>query len=190
MRFAVLAALAFLALPHPADACVPIDEEITPHEVDPTQANDTTPPPAPEATFSISKRERGGGCLSKTDCDGKYANIYVDVAGTDDATPPERLGYILTIAGGDLPHGIYQRFDDGMPVFQPRGEFTYGFDYEEEDFSFDLEVRTIDLNGNISPPTLLHIDMHEGGGCSTTKQRSEWLLLPVLGFLLRRRRRC
>jgi hypothetical protein len=191
MRFAVLAASALLALARPADACVPIDDEITPHEVDPAHANDTTPPPAPEATFSISRGERGGGCsLSMTDCDGKYANIYVDVVGSDDATPPERMGYILTVAGGDPPRELYQRFQDGVPVFQPRGEFSYNFDYDDDEFGFDLEVRTIDLNGNISAPTVLHIALNEGGGCSVSAQRSEWLLLPVLLFALRRRRRC
>jgi MYXO-CTERM domain-containing protein len=53
-----------------------------------------------------------------------------------------------------------------------------------------FEVRVIDLNGNISEPTLLHIGGHEDSGCSTTAQRSDWLLLLVLGFVLRRRRRC
>ena len=125
-----------------------------------------------------------------TDCDGKYANIYVDVAGTDDATPPERLGYILTLAGGDPPRDLYSRFMHGVPVFQPRGEFSYNFDYDDEEFAFDLEVRTVDLNGNVSDTSILHISMNEGGGCSSTRHRSEWMLLPVLAFLLRRRRRC
>jgi hypothetical protein len=191
MRFAVLAASALLALAvRPADACVPIDEEITPHELDPAQANDTTPPPTPTATFSISRGERDSGCLSKTDCDGTYADIYIDVVGTDDATPPERLGYILTITGGDRPRGLYSRVQDGIPVFQPRGAFRYGFDYDDEEFAFDLEVRTVDLNGNVSEPTVLHVGLHEGGGCATTTPRSEWAVLLALGLVLRRRRRC
>jgi hypothetical protein len=191
MRFVFLAASALLALAvRPSDACVPIDEEITPHEVDPAQANDTTPPPTPTATFSISRGESDSGCLSKSDCDGTYADIYVDVVGSDDVTPTERLGYILTIAGGDVPYHLYSRAGDGTPVFQPRGEFRYGFDYNDTEFAFDLEVRTIDLNGNISPPTVLHIALDEGGGCSISAQRSDWLVLPVLLFALRRRRRC
>jgi hypothetical protein len=190
MRFVALAVVLAAVAVRPADACVPIDDEISDHMLDPAHASDSTPPATPTADFSISRHEVDGGCTSKTDCDGKYARIYIDVVGTDDATPTDRLGYILTITGGDKPHGMYSRVPDGMPVFQPRGELSYGFDYDDEEFAFDLEVRTVDLNGNVSEPTVLRIEAHEAGGCSTAGQRTEWLLLPVLAFALRRRRRC
>jgi hypothetical protein len=192
MRFVVPTVYAVLLAVsvRPADACVPPDDEISDHELDPAHASDSTPPATPTADFTIARNETDSGCLSKSDCDGKSADIYINVDGTDDATPTDRLGYILTITGGDKPHGMYSRFQDGMPVFQPRGELSYGFDYDDEDFAFDLEIRTVDLNGNVSEPTVLHIEEHAPGGCSTSAQRTEWLLLPVLAFALRRRRRC
>jgi hypothetical protein len=190
MRLAMHAALvAVVVASSPvAEACVLADPLLMPHEVDPAQSSDTTAPAAPQATFTISRREIGGGCVT-TDCDGKYAGVHVDVVGMDDATPQNKLGYILTIAGGDVPKGYYGRGFDGMPYFQPDGTFVLGFDYNDNDFAFDLEIRVIDLNGNISAPTILHIDEHAGGGgCSTSSSHSEWLLVPVLGLMLRRRR--
>jgi hypothetical protein len=187
MRVALLAVpLALFAVPVDAAACVPEFPGITPHELDAGHAGDTVPPSTPHAAFSISRHEVGGGC-TQTDCDGKYADVRVDVTGGDDRTPPERLGYILTITGGDTPAKLYTAAPSGMPVFQPEGSFTYSFDYEDHDFAFDVEVRTVDLNGNVSEPALLHIAEHAAGGCTTTVTGT-WLAVPVIALLLRRRR--
>jgi hypothetical protein len=190
MRVSLCAAVATLfAVPDDVDACVLVSPEITPHELDPAYAHDTVAPGIPRATFSISRHEVGGGCL-QTDCDGKYANVFVDVTGDDDQTPPQRLGYILTIAGGDTPANMYTAVSNGMPVSQPQGSFNFGFDYDDHEYAFDLAIRTVDLNGNVSEPTVLHIAEHEARGCSTTSSvRSDWLFVPVIGFMLRRRRR-
>jgi MYXO-CTERM domain-containing protein len=189
MRLALCAALVGLfAVPCEAHACVPEFPGITPHELDPAYASDIVAPGTPQATFSISRHEIGGGC-AQSDCDGRYADVYVDVTGGDDRTPQERLGYILTIAGGDTPAKMYSAVPNGMPVFQGQGSFRFGFDYDDRDFAFDVEIRTVDLNGNISEPTLLHIAEHDASGCSTTSPvTSAWLALLVLGFVLRRRR--
>ena len=189
MRLA-LCAIVFpiLAAPQEANACVPVDAEITDHAIDPAYAGDTTPPPAPQVDVQIARRDTGGGCTS-TDCDGQSANIYIDITAGDDMTPAARMGYILTISGGDTPTGLYSRAVDGMPYFQPHGSFGYGFDYNASDFAFDVEVRAIDLNGNISAPTIVHIADKASSGCSMSGSSSQWLLLPVLGFVLRRRRR-
>ena len=190
MRVALCAVLAaLLTVRGDVDACVLESPELTPHELDPAHAGDTVAPRTPQATFSISRLEVGGGC-AQTDCDGKYARVDVEVTGEDDQTPRERLGYILTITGGDTPSNTYTAVPDDMPVFQPQGSFSYGFDYDDHEYAFDLEIRTVDLNGNVSEPTLLHIAEHDAGGCSITSSvRSEWLALPVLWFVLRLRRR-
>jgi hypothetical protein len=190
MRVALCAVLAaLLTVRGDVDACVLESPEITPHELDPAHASDTVAPRTPQATFSIARHEVGGGC-AQSDCDGKYANVYVEVTGGDDQTPRERLGYILTIIGGDTPANMYTAVPNGMPAFQPQGSFTYGFDYDDHEYAFDLEIRTVDLNGNVSEPTLLHIAEHDAGGCSITSSvRSEWLAFPVMCFVLRLRRR-
>lgn len=190
MRIALHAALAvLLTVRGEADACVLESPEITPHELDPAHANDTVAPGVPQATFSIARHEVGGGC-THTDCDGKYAGVYIEVTGSDDQTPRERLGYILTITGGDTPANLYTAVSNGMPAFQPQGSFTYSFDYDDHEYAFDLEIRTVDLNGNVSEPTLLHIAEHDAGGCSTTSSdRNGWLAFPVACFVLRSRRR-
>ncbi len=87
---------------------------------------------------------------------------------------------------------IYARgFQTGMLVAQPHGEFQWGFAYDDVEFAFDVEVRVVDLNGNMSEPARVHIESADRGvGCmSATPVHSEWLLLPVLGLVLRRRRR-
>lgn len=190
MRFIVVFAL--LVLARPSDACVLPNPEITPHDLDPAQAGDTVPPPAPQATYTIARGEIGGGCGAKTDCDGKYASISLDVQATDDATPADRLGYLITIVGGgDPPNGLYGRgFQGAGVVVQPRGNFEWSFDYDDKDFAFDVEIRVVDLNGNMSTPTVLHIAAEDSGGCmSASSTHSEWMLLPVVAFLLRPRRR-
>jgi hypothetical protein len=189
MRVVLCAGLVALAtVPRDADACVLAFQGVTPHEIDPAYAGDTTAPGRPQATFSISRYEVGGGC-THTDCDGTYARLFVDVTGGDDQTPPERLGYILTITGGDAPGNLHSDAQNNMPVFQAQGSFVYSFDDKDHDFAFDLEVRTIDLNGNVSEPTLLHIAEHDAGGCSTTPVTSAWFALPIIALLRRRRAR-
>jgi uncharacterized protein (TIGR03382 family) len=185
--WAVLAAL--LTVPGEVDACVLEPPEIAPHELDPAHASDMVAPTTPQATFSIARHEVGGGC-AQTDCDGKYASVDVEVTGDDDQTPRARLGYILPITGGDTPANMYTAVPNGMPVFQPNGFFRYSFDHDDHAYAFDLEIRTVDLNGNVSEPTLLHIAEHEAGGCSTTsRQWSGWLAVSVVYLVLRFRRR-
>jgi hypothetical protein len=190
MRFAIV--LALLALSRPSDACVPPNPETTTHEVDPAHSGDTVAPSKPDADYTIARTTIGGGCGgAKTDCDGKYATIYLHIDATDDATSTEKLGYDIKIIGGDTPKALYGRGFEGQGVVvQPRGDFEWSFDYDDTEFAFDVEIRAVDLNGNMSEPAVLHIagDDRDDGCMSAAPAHSEWMLLPVLAFILRRRR--
>src|SRR5262245_58421298 len=99
--FVALAAFGALP-PRDAAACVKPDPGLMPHVLDPAQASDMIAPLAPSVTYSVSRTEiGGGGCgAAKTDCDGKYGRIDVDIIAFDETAPPERLGYLVTVVGG------------------------------------------------------------------------------------------
>ncbi|HEY5926816.1 MAG TPA: MYXO-CTERM sorting domain-containing protein [Kofleriaceae bacterium] len=172
-----------------AAACVRPADGIEPHVLDSAHANDTTPPAAPTVTHSVDRHEVDGGCGTTTDCDGKYGRIYVSVVASDDAAPVERLGYLVRVVGGDVPRDLRMPWFDNDARQQPQGELALGFDYDDDAFDFELEVRVVDLNGNISEPTIVRIaDEQSSGGCSTAASPG-WWVLAAIAFVLRRRRR-
>lgn len=187
--------IALAALPpRNADACVKPDDGLMPHVLDPAQASDTIAPLAPSVTYSVSRTQiGGGGCgAAKTDCDGKYGRIDVDIVAFDETAPAERLGYLVTVTGGDKPAQLIMPWPDADARQQAQGHLEFGFDYDDNKFDFEVEVRVVDLNGNVSEPAVVRIaDEHEGdGGCSTVPAGNAALVLLALAATLRRRRSC
>ena len=191
---AVLCCIALAALPpRDADACVRPDPGLLPHVLDPAHAGDAVPPLAPSVTYTVSRTEiGGGGCgTAKTDCDGKYGRIYLDIVAFDETTPPERLAYLVTVVGGDVPAELIHPWHDGDPRVQAQGSIEYGFDYDDNKFDFEIEVRVVDLNGNISEPAIVRIaDEYDGGGGCASAPGSGALVLVGFALALQRRRCC
>ena len=186
--------IALAALPpRDAAACVKPDDGLMAHVPDPAHLNDIIAPLPPSVTYSVSRTEIGGGCgAAKTDCDGKYGRIDVDIVAFDETAPPERLGYLVSVIGGDVPSELIEPWSDADPREQAQGHIEYGFDFDDNKFDFEIEVRVVDLNGNISEPAIVRIaDEHEdGGGCSTVPAGNSALVLVALSVALRRRRSC
>jgi hypothetical protein len=70
---------------------------------------------------------------------------------TDDRAPAERIGFLITVASGEFSIEI----EDGAIV--PYGPVSFYFAEDELPFEGELEVRAIDLNGNIGPPTIVEV---------------------------------
>jgi hypothetical protein len=184
--------LALLALPlSNAQACVFVAYQ--PHALDAGYADDVVPPNRPEVTYSVVRREIGGGCGDPaSSCDGKYADVALEIVSTDDRAPMSRLGYVVrVIAGGDPPRALRPPAASGeTPLgIEAPGSVAFGFDYEDDAFDFELEVRVIDLNGNISEPTVVRVIEDDSAACSTSPRFPSWtVVLGALALVLRRRR--
>jgi uncharacterized protein (TIGR03382 family) len=181
-------ALAALLEPRPAAACSLVGN--VDHMLDAAYASDTVAPTAVTASAVIYRSADDTGCGGASSC-GDIASIAISVAATDDAAPADQLGYQLRVVGGDPPRGLNL---PTAPVMPYSGEDVYVyFDYgDRSGFSFDLEIRARDLNGNLGPATVITVaEPADGGGCSTGGDGK----LPALGgallalaLVLRRRR--
>ena len=59
------------------------------------------------------------------------------------------------VPGGDLPEG-FEGWGDA-PIEAPTGHIYEDISRDDENFDFDLEVRVVDLNGNVSAPRVVNI---------------------------------
>ena len=137
------------------------------HELDPqAQATDKVAPKAvTRASAVVTKRGRGGSIGS---CDD-LGFIELTLGGaTDDRTPPDKLGYLLQLEGGTLPAG----YTLPRQAARLQGDKLYlawldGASLTQEAFDFSFRVVTVDLAGNVSPPSAVVMVSHPGGsGCS------------------------
>ena len=169
------------------------------HELDPqAQAPDKIAPKAvTRASAVVTRRGRGGSIGS---CDD-LGFIELTLGGaTDDRTPVEKLGYLVQFDGGTLPTG----YTLPRQAARLQGDKLFlawvdGASLTQEAFDFTLRVVTVDLAGNVSPPSAAVMVSHPGGsGCSLgglgaagRGSGARPLLLALLAFaaIARRRRR-
>ena len=152
MRSVLLVAslLAVLVNARPAEACCAVASSSSCgyggyalHVTDPTQADDTTPPSAPIVDVAITRYDQG--------CGSNGLDLELAMQATDDRAPAESIGFLITVASGDFSIEL----EPGAIV--PYGPVSYYFTEEELPFEGELEVRAIDLNGNIGPPTIVEV---------------------------------
>lgn len=181
----VAAASAVIATPRAASACTPIPTDYL--VIDPAFADDTQAPGVVSTAPVTIYRYEGAGC-GDSGC-GNYAFIDIPVMALDDRAPAARLGYHLDVVGGSAPRPYWT---DGWAIVpdDPTRLRLY-FDVEAPAFEFDLSIRAVDLNGNLGPPTVVHIVDTEGsGGCTTAGRHPAAPLVAVaLATLLATRRR-
>ena len=164
------------------------------HYVDAAFASDTVAPGAVTASAEIFRHEDdgdGGGCGQYVASCGSYAVINLQLSATDDAAPADRLGFEITVVDGTPPRdfNLPQDWVSGGEVF------LYYSITHRTGYDITLQIRAVDLNGNLGPPTLLNVketaaEEEEPGGCSTVPAPSavSMALASVL-FAVRRRRR-
>lgn len=199
MRTALLASAVLLAaaLARPADACSIAGP--MPHIVDEAEAAvDTTPPGAVRVeNVSIGRRDPTyvpSPCTDGSSCGGG-SSIGFDVLPTDDdRTPPDQLGYLVEVASGEAPEGLFMLGEPQRPMELGDGRRRVSLFWSEPDglyrdtVAFTLRVRAVDLAGNLGPELLVPISDGEPPGCAQAPLNR---LLPIglLALMLLRRRR-
>jgi hypothetical protein len=169
-----ISALVFTAALYasPADACTPFsNDSFIP---DPAYADDREPPSG--VTVKVTTYDSDAQC-------GWGSSLLLEVSASDDATPPSDLGYQLTVVEGSVEQGEFG--DEPISVGLADGLIFY---FGAEDLDFTLEVRAVDLNRNVGPPTV--VEVHHDGGClSATPHGALLTTLAPLVLIVRRRRR-
>ena len=188
LELCLVAAVAVVAVPKTADACslVHNDQWVA----DPSHTADRTSPSMPEvADATVFRNSDGGGC-GMAGC-GDRAGIELDVSATDDRAETDLIGYEVRVVGGQAPAGL-------DPISEGRvrgGSLLFYFDYGAPGFTVDLEIRAVDLNGNLGPPRIVTVsDAEPSAGCMSVARQhglvSFGLVLLVLGWVTRRRYGC
>jgi uncharacterized protein (TIGR03382 family) len=191
LAIALLAPALLVAVERPVGACSLAGNQM--HYVDAAFATDTVAPSAVTADVTVSRHyddEENVGCGKIASC-GSYGLISLDVTATDNAAPADQLGYEITVVTGRMPRDL------NLMEVPARGPelYLYFSATDRAPFALTLEVRAVDLNGNLGPATLVEIDdpgdPEDGGGCTTTTVPAAPPIAFALGALLvalRRRR--
>jgi hypothetical protein len=142
-------------------------------EIDVSPAVDMTPPDAPVIEgvwISRSYGPRDEGCArssSSSSCDGSGGVAIQIEPARDDSGAVEVLGYLLRVAGGELPGG----FTPGdRPLLPLSGALYVHFpdpgpgDQEPIDVTFELVA--VDRAGNESTPTVARATDSGDEGCA------------------------
>jgi hypothetical protein len=188
MQRALALAIAGLGLvaPRVADAC--IDVAFEQHSLDRSQLDDTVKPGPVDVSMWIEGPD-GGGCEAPSvqrRCDSPSGReLVVMVSATDDRTPPDKLGYRVTVTAGKAP---FAAPGDVRPI---QGQLFFALP-DDGDLDFELAIRAIDLNGNIGPATYTQVTdaASSSGGCAAHRGRavSIGMLAIAIASITRRRR--
>jgi len=171
-----------------ARACDPIGQVI--HTVVPSmQATDQTPPTLPVIPAPLihhADNSDSNGCGGSKCSDVSY--IGIPAVATDDMTPPEKIGYRLTLESGHLPAGEVLPAD----AIEPIGGLLKVYFIDATSFDFTLQVVAIDLAGNESAPQSVQVQDLHTQDCSAAGRPalpSGPAVLAVAAILLAARRR-
>jgi MYXO-CTERM domain-containing protein len=115
--------------------------------------------------------------------------ISLSVTSSDDRTPPDKLGYVISVVEGSRTLLYDNELDTPRPLHDGKGGVGI-VDHNNafyEGLEVTLAVSVMDLAGNRSAPTNVTVSGGSGCACSSTGASSiAWL--PVLALLGVRRR--
>lgn len=154
-RLALLLLVLAPSLPRPTGACSALPDNAGEHVVDTAFATDLVPPSAVTVAIAV-EREPGsgnGGCGGAA-CSDRSNIVFLSVDATDDRAPSARLGYQLTVVAGQVPSGM---IIPTTAVGAIDGDLRLWFPNDTKAIAFDLEIRAVDLNGNVGPATVVAI---------------------------------
>ena len=195
----VAAAIAAGVASAPADAraCSLVGPQ--PHIVDPAlQASDQVPPtlPAPlPARIKRGELAQQTGCGSQVSSCDDLGIIYITAQATDDMTPPEKIGYRLSLESGMLPAGLTLPPDAIEPGNRATNCCCTGPTAPTSRHSPSrCRLVAIDLAGNESAPQIMLIADEQAGhaACAVARGRVSrpWLAgIAAVAVLLATRRR-
>ncbi len=165
-----VAVVALAAGADPARACG-VSE--VPASIDPSlKAVDHSPPvlrSAPSVTITRGHGPTNPGCSGGSDvtsCDD-LGELVFTVAGTDDMTPADHLGYSFSLVSGKLPEGfalpatpLQAQSATSVALFWVDGAID-----GQEPLGFTLQVVAVDGAGNESAPQLVRVQTSSDGDC-------------------------
>lgn len=162
----MLGLLAF-ALPRAAQAC---SFSANPHQLDAAEtAIDTTPPSTPVVgpiTISRGHGPSRSGCGSMASSCDDLGAVTFSLSATDDRTSAAMMGFRITASRPESVEGLFPLDMDVRPY---DGKMTVrwvdGATDDQESLDFDLEVRAIDLAGNVSAEGAIVRVRQDPGGC-------------------------
>ena len=130
-------------------------------------------------------RKRADGAIGSC---GDLSSIVLHATATDNATPSERMGFRVRVVDGVAPISV----PDQNLEPESQDEMRFFMD-GSRGFAFTLEVRAVDLNGNLGPPAMIYIEDEpdDAGGCATGRERDALGLVLAIGAIsiaMRRRR--
>ena len=164
------------SVPADARACSLVGPQ--PHIVDPAlQASDQVPPTLPAPLPARVKRgepPQQSGCGARESSCDDLGIIYITAQATDDMTPPDKIGYRLSLESGVLPAGLTLPTDavePGQPSDQLLLYWSDDGARDQEPFAFTVRIVAIDLAGNESPPQLLLIADEPSQACAVARGR-------------------
>jgi hypothetical protein len=156
------------------------------HILDPAeQAVDSQPPGTPALANLKIQRGRDPkhqGCSSAASSCDDVGTVSFTVTALDDRTTAAMMGYRLTVSRGHAPDLFFlgedvRGYDDVIYL-----KWTDGASDDQEDLDFDLDVRAVDLAGNVSLQAKT-LRVQDGlGGCRVGGRRPH--SAPTLGVVL------
>ncbi len=117
-----------------------------------------TPPTLQSASAEAWERNVTGGCGGGC---GHPSLVYVQVIAVDDRAFATDIGYKFAITRGEAPRGFTLPSGALRAEVDGIGNGELGLRYSDDapsGFSFDLEIRAVDLNGNESAPITVTIE--------------------------------
>ena len=171
-----------------ADARACVLPVLTPHVVDPAlQASDQAPPRLP----ALLAPDVGVGRLSSTDAScGDVATFDLTALATDNVTPPEKIGYRLSLETGTPPSGLVLPTDAVEPNAGRHIVIAWPGPLSEPVADFTVRVVAIDAAGNESAPQLASFHRQDiGCGAVADPRPALGLLAWLFAAVARRRRR-
>lgn len=145
----------FLSAITPAGACSLVGNDE--HYADAAYASDTVAPSAVTASALVQRYyddSDGGGCGSPVSSCGSYGLVTLSVDATDDEAPAGELGFEVTVVGGTAPKG----FNVAATPVRGNEIYLYFSVSQPEGFSVTLQLRAVDLNGNLGPALMLTVE--------------------------------
>ncbi len=182
---ALLSTASFLALPDRAEACS--FPGFVRHELDVLQRGDAVAPILTAVSIAVTPPD-----LSSSSSCGDLGRVTLVVTASDDRTPQDKLGYVVTLAdGGSLPTWLAMPRYTALANSASDDSLISTYDADAPPQDLDLAVRAVDLNGNLSEPMLVKFEApRDSGGCSAQGPgRAAFAGLLALAALLGRRRR-
>jgi hypothetical protein len=151
----IAAPTATTVIPRPAHACSLIANYE--HGLDAAHADDTTPPTTVTASAEVVRihSHDDGGCGGAHDSCGSYGYVAVIVAATDDRAASDQIGYQVRLVGGAAPQDMTIPAEAQRPA--DPGRLVFYFDVAAA-IDMELEVRAVDLNGNLGPPSIVVVN--------------------------------